>query len=65
MKLTSLTTDGVGSNTFRYVRRAVLQSGCLRLRLWIDMPSLATIVLHDPFQQLDDYSISSEFVRVE
>ena len=30
--LTSLTTDGVDSNTFRYVRHAVLQSGCLRVR---------------------------------
>ena len=30
--LTTLTTDGVGSNTFRYVRRAVLESGYLRLR---------------------------------
>ena len=29
------------------------------------MPSLTTIVLHEPFQQLDDYSISSEFVGVE
>ena len=29
------------------------------------MPSLTTIVLHDPFQQLDEYIISSEFVRVE
>ena len=29
------------------------------------MPSLTTIVLHEPFQQLDDYTISSEFVGVE
>ena len=29
------------------------------------MPSLATIVLHEPFQQLEDYTVSSEFVRVE
>ena len=29
--LTTLTTDGVDSNTFRHVRHAVLQGGCLRL----------------------------------
>ena len=29
------------------------------------MPSLTTIVLHEPFQQLDDYTVSSELVRVE
>ena len=29
------------------------------------MSSLTTIVLHEPFQQLNDYTISSEFVRVE